>query len=470
MYTIVNRVITSWHRLSIHQDLGRIDYLYSKAKILSFIYLVLLLLSLGFVFLKMALFPEFKLPAMVPLAAIAIQIFIFKHFPNLTLSGNLLIASLFLLFAPLAFKYGGIYSIVLLWLGVAPYVAFILVFRYSGLVWLVVVEVFAFYLFHLEMSSTISYKHQMGDAGPSFFYWNYALLFLVNTLIFFAYARDKGRIVTQLREKEKLLIHQKDELTEQDEARSINEMELRQLNENLEHFAYTVSHDLKEPLRMIKMYTQLLKRNLGSKLSPTNEEFMDYVLNGTDRMHRLLDDLLQYSRLNNYEDGIKKVDLNDILLIVKNNLAFSIQNKNADIIPAHMLPTVIGNPTFVTQLFQNLLSNAIKFHHPDRQPIITISSKEYPDEYVINIEDNGIGIPQEYQDKIFDIFTKLHNRLEYDGSGIGLATCKKIVAAMGGTIRLESIQNEGTTFSITIPKEPNKQKSNEKKLLAQMYN
>ncbi|MEM1318625.1 MAG: ATP-binding protein [Bacteroidota bacterium] len=430
----------------------------------------MLVAAVAYAFLKMSLLPKLPLPAFLPMLACLPLIFLFRHGANIRFSGNGLVLVFFALLSVSLLKRGGIYSSQLLWLGALPLLAFVINSRLSGLIWLLLVQGLALYYYVLENSSAISYVHQLPLDRPGHYYWNWALIFAFNSLLFYIYARDKSRIVSQLKEKEQLLIHQKDELTEQAEARKINEIELRQLNENLEQFAYAVSHDLKEPLRMIKMYTQLLKRNLGDQLSANNEEFMEYVMDGTDRMHRLLDDLLQYSRLNNYDQGVKEVNLNDMLLIVKNNLAFSIQNKEAQINIPRPLPSITGNPTFLVQLFQNLLSNAIKFHHPDRAPIINITFQKTGMAHYISIRDNGIGIPEEYQSKIFDIFTKLHTRQEYEGSGIGLATCKKIVAAMGGGIHLQSTPGEGTSFTISIPIDQPDGEFDEKKLLAQMYN
>jgi light-regulated signal transduction histidine kinase (bacteriophytochrome) len=169
-------------------------------------------------------------------------------------------------------------------------------------------------------------------------------------------------------------------------------------------------------------------------------------------MQNLLDDLLKYSRLGKDAEDIKNIDLNERLLVVQNNLTVLIQETKAEII-SDVLPHVNASMTEMSQLFQNIIANAIKFRKPHETPVIRVKAMENKNEYTISIQDNGIGIKKEYQEQVFTLFQRLHSRDAYEGSGIGLATCKKIIDNMGGRMWLTSTEGVGTTFYFTIPKE-----------------
>jgi len=459
-----------WHTSIIHPDLRKSEYLYQKAVILSNVLLLLSVFSIFIIYSHLFLIENNPLSTYSPLIASILMLIIFRKFGNLSLSGNVLAGAFMLALTPATFESGGLYSDNLLWMGAAPFIAFLFATRFSGMVWLFVLEMVTLVLYTCEINSTVSYREQMMHSPPEYFWVSWSLLFAVFTYIVYLFAKGEFRIVTLLQNNELKLTKQKDRLSKQANALKKNEIQLKELNKNMEHFVYAVSHDLKEPLRMIRMYTQLLNKSLGSQLTPTNSEFMAYVLDGTDRMQQMLEGLLHYSRLGKIEENGQEVNLEDIIIIVKNNLAFSIKAHDAQVVTSGNLPTIKAHSTFVMQLFQNLISNAIKFHHKDRQPVISIKCRESAGGYTINVEDNGIGIAEEFQSRIFEIFTKLHHHNEYEGSGIGLATCKKIVSNMGGTISLKSVVGEGTTFRIWIPKQGSPEEMNKKELTATLYN
>jgi PAS domain S-box-containing protein len=224
-----------------------------------------------------------------------------------------------------------------------------------------------------------------------------------------------------------------------------------QTNLQLESFAYIASHDLKEPLRMIYSFTQLLHRKLKTHFDKDAEEYMGFVLDGTQRMQNLLDDLLEYSTIGRKEIGLEIVNLNDTVYNVIQNLQLMIEEKKAQIDIA-VLPNLKVSPIQMIQLFQNLISNALKFVAAPKTPRINIKVEEKNDEFVFSISDNGIGIESEYSDKIFLVFKRLHGKTEYKGTGIGLATCKKIIDNHGGKIWLDSEVGVGTTFYFSIKK------------------
>ncbi|NNC93937.1 MAG: tetratricopeptide repeat protein [Chitinophagales bacterium] len=226
--------------------------------------------------------------------------------------------------------------------------------------------------------------------------------------------------------------------------------ELKGINEELEQFAYAASHDLKEPLRMIKSYITLLEKREGDKLEGDSTQFMHFITDGADRMEKLLTELLEYSRIGREKMEFETVDLNKILDGVLKNLSSVISDKNVNV-KKDILPVVTAFPTQMTQLFQNLISNGIKFNKGG-DPVIEIHAVHQDDKYLFKVVDNGIGIDPKYRDGVFQIFKRLNRRDEFEGTGIGLSTCKKIVERHSGSIWFESQPGEGTTFYFTIPK------------------
>ncbi|MGB1241779.1 MAG: sensor histidine kinase, partial [Chitinophagales bacterium] len=225
---------------------------------------------------------------------------------------------------------------------------------------------------------------------------------------------------------------------------------LHSKNEELKLFASKASHDMKEPLRMIGSFSDLLKKRHSKDLNESALEFLDIIQNANKRMTQLLDDLLNYTVVGANSFTKKPVCLNEILFLVQQNLQLTIEEKKA-IIEVDNLPIVKVHHTDMMQLFQNIISNALKFC-TQKTPHIRVMAKELEEEWQITINDNGIGISVENQFKIFDIFTRLHSRQEYEGTGIGLAICKKIVVQSEGEIWIESKLGFGASFIFTLPK------------------
>ncbi len=226
--------------------------------------------------------------------------------------------------------------------------------------------------------------------------------------------------------------------------------ELQRSNRELEQFAYVVSHDLQEPLRMVSSFTQLLEKRYKGQLDEDADEYIDFIIDGAQRMRDLIDDLLAFSRLNTETEEFKETNLETVLNEVLTTFNSSI-GENDVLITHNNLPTVMADPTQINQLFQNLLSNAIKFRG-NRSPKIHLDAEELEDDWKISISDNGIGISPLNQKKIFNVFTRLHTRQEYEGTGIGLSICKKIVQRHGGRIWVESEKGKGSTFYFILPK------------------
>ena len=243
--------------------------------------------------------------------------------------------------------------------------------------------------------------------------------------------------------------------------RKNNEEELRNLAENLmrsnrelEQFAYVASHDLQEPLRMVSSYTQLLATRYGDRLDQDAREFIDYAVDGANRMQRLIQDLLAFSRVTTRGGELTEVDTKQILTEALKNLQVAIPESGA-VVSSGNLPHVMGDSSQIVMLFQNLISNALKFRDPERRTNVRVEAEKTPDHdgfLTFMVSDNGIGIEDKFFDRIFVIFQRLHGRREYPGTGIGLALCKRIVERHGGRIWLESTFGTGTTFFFTLPR------------------
>lgn len=225
--------------------------------------------------------------------------------------------------------------------------------------------------------------------------------------------------------------------------------ELSHSNTELQQFAYVASHDLQEPLRMITSYLQLLERRYKDQLDGSANDFIHYAVDGANRMQKLINDLLTYSRIGTKGKEFELVDCNEVLKRALMNLKVTIAEQQATV-NAAPLPQLMADATQLTQLFQNLIANAIKFHG-ENPPIVEIQAEDQKGEWLFSVQDNGIGIEPDYAERIFVIFQRLHNRQEYPGTGIGLAVCKKIVERHGGRIWVQSELDRGATFYFTIP-------------------
>ena len=228
--------------------------------------------------------------------------------------------------------------------------------------------------------------------------------------------------------------------------------ELERSNQELQQFAYIASHDLQEPLRTISSFTQLLARRYKGQIDKDADEFIDFIVDGTNRMQAMIKDLLKYSRVQTRGEEFKPTDVQKALDKALFNLKVTIDENNAKITHDE-LPVVTADEKQLIQLFQNLIGNAIKFKKEDEAPKIHILSKkdEENNEYILGVSDNGIGMDQQYAGRIFELFQRLHTRDEYKGTGIGLAVAKKIVERHGGRIWVESEPGRGSTFYFTIP-------------------
>ncbi|WAL99690.1 ATP-binding protein [Streptomyces sp. Je 1-369] len=229
--------------------------------------------------------------------------------------------------------------------------------------------------------------------------------------------------------------------------------ELQRSNAELEQFAYVASHDLQEPLRKVSSFTQLLQRRYAGQLDARADQYIDFAVDGANRMQVLINDLLDFSRVGRLHNAHKNVDLDTVLARTLSTLSVAIEEADATI-ALDPLPTLVADPTQMGMLWQNLLGNAVKFRRPGTPPEIRVTAEREGELWRFTITDNGIGIEPEYADKVFVIFQRLHTKDAYSGSGIGLAMCKKIVEFHGGTIGVDPEYREGARITFTLAPEP----------------
>jgi PAS domain S-box-containing protein len=284
------------------------------------------------------------------------------------------------------------------------------------------------------------------------------------------WVRAKGKVYFNEQEKpirfigsvlditQKVMAIQKIEEIVEQRTRELAEAnkELRRSNQNLEEFAHAASHDLKEPVRKVHFFTQQLKQQLNARLGEGEIRLFARIENATQRMANLIDDLLLYSHVSQRPHEKESIDLNEKVQRVLEDLELDIQEKLA-IIHVGNLPTVKGYRRQLQQVFQNLISNALKYSKRDVPPHITIMASEVTENekayHLIAVKDNGIGFEQEYADKIFQMFTRLHGKAEYSGTGVGLSIVKKVLENHNGFIKAESTPGEGSTFAVLLPAE-----------------
>ena len=226
---------------------------------------------------------------------------------------------------------------------------------------------------------------------------------------------------------------------------------MQQSNQELEQFAYVASHDLQEPLRMVSSYSQLLQRRYKGQLDERADKYIHYAVDGANRMQNLINDLLDFSRVSTRGEKFVKTDTNEALQNTLNTLSRRIKEKGAQI-NVGKLPVIKADSGQIERLFTNLIGNALKFSKTDEKPVIEIDVKRKKGKWLFSIKDNGIGIDEKFQEKVFVIFQRLHGSSQYKGTGIGLAICKRIVQRHGGDLWFESEEGKGTTFFFTLKK------------------
>jgi PAS domain S-box-containing protein len=245
----------------------------------------------------------------------------------------------------------------------------------------------------------------------------------------------QGQDITERKAAERVLRDRTDEL-----ARS---------NAELVQFAYIASHDLQEPLRMVASYTQLLQKRYAGKLDADADDFIGFAVDGATRMQTLINELLAFSRVGTQGGRFARTSLRDVMERVVHTIQGRVDEADATL-HYEALPEIMCDAGQIERVLQNLVLNALKFRG-DRSPEVTVSAERGDGEWLLSVVDNGIGIEEQYQERVFVIFQRLHARGEYDGTGMGLAICRRIIERHGGRIWVESVPGEGSAFNFTIP-------------------
>ncbi|MEW5726226.1 MAG: ATP-binding protein, partial [Pseudomonadota bacterium] len=236
-----------------------------------------------------------------------------------------------------------------------------------------------------------------------------------------------------------------------EDALAAKTIDLERSNAELEQFAYVASHDLREPLRMVANYLQLIDRKLGDGKDEDLTDFLGFAIDGAKRMDRLILDLLEFSRVGRNRPEFEPVDLAEVLYAAAQPFRDKIADGGGRLELPEAAPAVNGDRQELARLFQNLIGNAVKYVPPDRAPEVVVSVAVEPDGVVVSVADNGIGIAADHRERVFQIFQRLHSRDKYEGTGVGLAICRKIVDLHGGRIWIEANGNEGSVFRVALP-------------------
>ncbi|GAA3484678.1 sensor histidine kinase [Streptomyces yanii] len=265
---------------------------------------------------------------------------------------------------------------------------------------------------------------------------------------------DVRAVAAAVEDMRSRLVSELDEAQERESLLAQQTEELRRSNSELEQFAYVASHDLQEPLRKVASFCQLLEKRYGEELDARGKQYIDFAVDGAKRMQVLINDLLTFSRVGRVHDSWKSVDFDRSLDRAVANLALSIEETGTALVRESPLPQVTGDPTTLAMIWQNLIGNAVKFRRPEVPCVITVGCVREEDEWRFTVQDNGIGIAPEFAEKVFIIFQRLHSRDEYDGTGIGLALCRKIIEFHGGRIWLDPDYREGARIHFSLPVGP----------------
>lgn len=394
--------------------------------------------------------------------------FLLKFTGAKNIVGNLYIAIWAIILTQLSLRTGGIYSMDTLSMSLIPLVGFALLNHWSGFGWFLFYMGYIYYMWSIVDSPAANeiYKLQREVFDKNYYVLGGLVLAFFTFGIFSIFYYQNRKLVAQLLANEAFLKIHLDKLDKQSVLLKQAQDDLKRSNTELEEFAYVTSHDLKQPLRTVNSFASLLKDHLNKKnvLDKETTQMLQFIIAGSKKMNLLITDLLAFAKLKKEVDiTFSKVNLaqlfNSVLFDLKDQL-----DTSGGLITVGLLPELAVIPVKMNQLFQNLISNAIKFRKKENKLEIRVSAEEKETHWEFTVKDNGIGIKKAHQEKIFAPFKKLHNSNEFEGSGIGLATCTHIVKLHNGHIWADSNFGQGTTFHFTIAKDLTKVSQKEKSI------
>lgn len=379
-------------------------------------------------------------------------LFLYKITKSNVVVGNLSALLIYIAIFDLSFKSGGIYSLDISGLVLVPIIAINMIGWRSSLLWTLacIIPIFYHYNSSLDVENLQLYKEQILSFDMNYFLLFHLVLLILPMLLVFLYIRLNTTLVSEIKNRNSDLDKANEVLANQTIQLTQTKNALENSNTLLKKYAHITSHDLKQPIRTIASFTQLLNREL-KKDSPDKENLQNYlkhISDGSIRMNNQVEEILSFSK-NTNEDLVQKTDINDIIDQVMADLTYQIQKSNLQL-KVTDLPIIDGVPSTIYKLFQNLISNAVKYKHPKRDLTLNIEAKEEIDVWTFSVEDNGIGIPEDKIEVIFDDMIQLNSKME--GEGIGLNTVKEFVEKLGGKIWVQSKEDMGSTFSFTYPK------------------
>ncbi len=381
-------------------------------------------------------------------------LFLFKFTGSVRIIGHCMIAVVAFFLFKMSLVTGGIFSDDTISLFLIPLISFIIVGFKDGFLWMLGCIIWAIYLHSLvDSTAQIEYFREQTLVFDRNYYLMGSILNIASIFaVFLIFQYQNNKLIKKLKVKQLELEKRNHENAIQKLNLKDAQRKLENSNRELEQYAHVTSHDLKQPIRTINGFAKLLNKHLtkNNKHDERSSEMLEMILKSSDNMYRFVEDLLSYAKLTATEDpSFHKMDLDSVLDNVLLDLKNQIDTNNVTI-ERNNLPTLEVVPVKINQIFQNIISNAIKFKKKEDELIVKISCEKKGRHWQLIIEDNGIGIEKKYQEKIFAPFEKLHSEKEYSGSGIGLATCKKIVDLHRGQIWVESEIDKGTKFYFTL--------------------
>jgi signal transduction histidine kinase len=369
-----------------------------------------------------------------------------------TITYGVLIFILYTLLHVLSYSQGGIRNSGLFYLASIVLMSYILLGKRMGMM-MAVISILHVIYFYLVSTNTNWTDYSLIGSEPGLIDLDFLISGVLSILILASQAnyieKSKNAVIDEIKTKRNELVEKNKALETSQHDLYLKNKEYEQKNRELEEFVYTASHDLREPLRTTSNFANLLQKQVHGKIDPKVDSYIQSIIAASNRMATLINDLMAYSMIGNAVEA-EKVDCNGVLEEVLSDLKTIITESGAEI-KSNKLPVLTAHRTGIKQLFENLLANSLKFRKKDTTPVISIQVSHKNGNFEFVFEDNGIGIDKDNFERVFVVFQRLHTRKEYEGTGIGLAHCKKIVEFHNGKIWVDSQPGKGTKFLFTIP-------------------